>query len=53
MEAQRRGDQGRDGRTYKLVSADRGKKLSVTATAKRYGYTTGSDDLDGQVDLVS
>ncbi|GAB2583777.1 fibronectin type III domain-containing protein [Microlunatus antarcticus] len=29
-------------RTYKLVSADRGKKLSVTATAKRYGYTTGS-----------
>jgi hypothetical protein len=28
--------------TYKLVSADRGKKLSVTATAKRYGYTTGS-----------
>jgi len=29
-------------RTYKLASADRGKKLSVTATAKRYGYTTGS-----------
>lgn len=28
--------------TYKLVSADKGKKLSVTATAKRYGYTTGS-----------
>ena len=33
---------GATGRTYKLVSADRGKKLSVTATAKRYGYTTGS-----------
>jgi hypothetical protein len=29
-------------RTYKLVKADKGKKLSVTATAKRYGYTTGS-----------
>lgn len=29
-------------RTYKLGSADRGKKLSVTATARRYGYTTGS-----------
>ncbi|HEY0239432.1 MAG TPA: fibronectin type III domain-containing protein [Friedmanniella sp.] len=29
-------------RTYKLGSADRGKNLSVTATAKRYGYTTGS-----------
>ncbi|MGI3780223.1 MAG: fibronectin type III domain-containing protein [Janthinobacterium lividum] len=28
--------------TYKLAGADRGKKLSVTATAKRYGYTTGS-----------
>jgi len=28
--------------TYKLVSADRGKKISVTATARRYGYTTGS-----------
>ena len=28
--------------TYKLVKADKGKKLSVTATAKRYGYTTGS-----------
>lgn len=27
---------------YKLGSADRGKKLSVTVTAKRYGYTTGS-----------
>ena len=29
-------------RTYKLVSADRGKKVSVTVTARRYGYTTGS-----------
>jgi hypothetical protein len=29
-------------RTYKLVKADRGKKLSVTVTARRYGYTTGS-----------
>jgi hypothetical protein len=29
-------------RTYKLSKADKGKKLSVTATAKRYGYTTGS-----------
>jgi hypothetical protein len=29
-------------RTYKLTSADRGKKLSVTVTARRYGYTTGS-----------
>jgi hypothetical protein len=28
--------------TYKLTSADRGKKISVTATARRYGYTTGS-----------
>ncbi len=27
---------------YKLAKADKGKKLSVTATAKRYGYTTGS-----------
>jgi hypothetical protein len=27
---------------YKLTSADRGKKLSVTVTARRYGYTTGS-----------
>ncbi|MGI3780439.1 MAG: hypothetical protein ACRYG2_06635, partial [Janthinobacterium lividum] len=33
---------GATGRTYKLAKADRGKKLSVTATAKRYGYTTGS-----------
>ena len=29
-------------RTYKLGKADKGKKLSVTATARRYGYTTGS-----------
>lgn len=29
-------------KTYKLASADRGKKLSVTVTARRYGYTTGS-----------
>ncbi|MBK9696388.1 MAG: fibronectin type III domain-containing protein [Propionibacteriaceae bacterium] len=28
--------------TYKLTSSDKGKKLSVTATATRYGYQTGS-----------
>jgi len=33
---------GATGRTYKLTSADRGKKISVTVTAKRYGYTTGT-----------
>lgn len=29
-------------KTYKLTKSDRGKKLSVTVTARRYGYTTGS-----------
>lgn len=33
---------GATGRTYKLVAADRGKNLTVTATAKLYGYQTGS-----------
>ena len=28
--------------TYKLTSADKGKKISVTATARRYGYQTGT-----------
>lgn len=28
--------------TYKLTSSDKGKKISVTATAARYGYRTGS-----------
>jgi carboxypeptidase family protein len=28
--------------TYKLGGADRGKKISVRATARRYGYATGS-----------
>lgn len=28
--------------TYKLTSADKGKRISVTATAVRYGYKTGS-----------
>lgn len=28
--------------TYKLTSSDKGKKISVTATASRYGYRTGS-----------
>jgi hypothetical protein len=28
--------------TYKLTGADRGKKISVRATARRYGYATGS-----------
>ncbi len=33
---------GATGRTYKLTSGDRGKRISVTVTAKRYGYTTGT-----------
>ena len=28
--------------TYTLTSADRGKSITITATAKRYGYNTGS-----------
>jgi hypothetical protein len=28
--------------TYRLTSADRGQKISVRATARRYGYATGS-----------
>lgn len=28
--------------TYKLTAADRGRKVSVRATARRYGYATGS-----------
>jgi hypothetical protein len=28
--------------TYRLTSADRGKKISVRATGRRYGYATGS-----------
>ena len=28
--------------TYKLTGSDRGKRITVTATAHRYGYTTGS-----------
>lgn len=28
--------------TYKLAAADRGKKISAKATARRYGYATGS-----------
>lgn len=28
--------------TYKLTSSDKGKKISVTATAVRYGYATGT-----------
>jgi hypothetical protein len=27
---------------YKLGKADRGKRITITVTAKRYGYTTGS-----------
>ncbi|WP_091187240.1 fibronectin type III domain-containing protein [Microlunatus flavus] len=27
---------------YKLGKADKGKKITITVTAKRYGYTTGS-----------
>ena len=33
---------GATGGTYKLTSADRGSRISVTATARRYGYATGS-----------
>ena len=33
---------GATGRTYKLTSTDRGSRISVTATAERYGYATGS-----------
>ena len=33
---------GATGSTYKLTSADKGKKVSVKATARRYGYATGS-----------
>jgi hypothetical protein len=28
--------------TYKLGKSDRGKRITVTATARRYGYNTGS-----------
>ncbi len=28
--------------TYKLTSADRGKRITVTATFRKYGYVTGS-----------
>ncbi len=33
--------------TYKTTSADRGKTITVTATAKRYGYNTGSATSSG------
>lgn len=33
---------GATGTKYKLTSADKGKNISVTATATRYGYQTGS-----------
>lgn len=33
---------GATGWTYKLTSSDKGKKISVRATATRYGYKTGS-----------
>ena len=33
--------------TYKLTSADKGKTITITATAKRYGYNTGSATSNG------
>ncbi len=33
---------GATGTRYKLGKADRGKRITITVTAKRYGYTTGS-----------
>lgn len=33
---------GATGMSYKLTSSDKGKKISVTATATRYGYRSGS-----------
>ena len=33
---------GATGQTYKLTSSDKGKYITVTATAKRYGYETGT-----------
>ncbi len=33
---------GATGDTYKLTSADKGKSISLTVTAKRYGYITGT-----------
>ncbi len=33
--------------SYKLTSSDRGKTVSVTATARRYGYSTGSTTSTG------